>query len=141
MGGTEQMDANIGTYRIGIHRKKGWWPIFTWLIDTAIHNAWLLMRSIGNTIPQLNFRREVAQIYLTSYQCIPKGPGRPSTSKTGGRVISDTRYDRKDHLLEPVPGKKRRRCAMESCFSVGRTQCNKCDVGICVACFVSYHTK
>jgi len=29
MGGTDQMDQNIATYRIGLRGKKWWWPIFT----------------------------------------------------------------------------------------------------------------
>lgn len=40
MGGTDLMDAYINNYRIGIRNKKWWWPIFTWLIDTTINNAW-----------------------------------------------------------------------------------------------------
>ncbi|XP_030762656.1 piggyBac transposable element-derived protein 3-like [Sitophilus oryzae] len=36
MGGTDQMDANINVYRIGIRGKKWWWPIFTWLLDSCI---------------------------------------------------------------------------------------------------------
>lgn len=29
MGGTDQMDQNIATYRIGLRGIKWWWPIFT----------------------------------------------------------------------------------------------------------------
>ncbi|KAJ8941650.1 hypothetical protein NQ314_010294 [Rhamnusium bicolor] len=29
MGGTDQMDANINVYKIGIRGKKWWWSIFT----------------------------------------------------------------------------------------------------------------
>jgi len=39
MGGTDRMDENIAMYRIGIRGKKWWWPLFTWLLDAAIHNA------------------------------------------------------------------------------------------------------
>lgn len=47
MGGTDQMDANIGVYRIGIRGKKWWWCIFTWLIDVCINNAWVIMKETG----------------------------------------------------------------------------------------------
>jgi len=56
MGGTDRMDKNISIYRIGIRGKKWWWPIFTWLLDTAIHNAWILAKGAGSNIPQLEFR-------------------------------------------------------------------------------------
>lgn len=65
MGGTDQMDANVGAYRIAIRGKKWWWPIFTWLCDVAISNGWALIRSTGSNITQLEFRRQIAQSYLT----------------------------------------------------------------------------
>ena len=59
MGGTDQMDGNVAKYRIGIRSKKWWWPIFTWLIDVSITNAWILMKSCGSSISQLNFKRNI----------------------------------------------------------------------------------
>jgi hypothetical protein len=44
MGGTDLMDQNISTHRIGVTGKKWWWPIFTWLIDMCINNAWILQK-------------------------------------------------------------------------------------------------
>lgn len=44
MGGTDQMDDNINLYRIGVRGKKWWWPIFTWLLDAAIQNAWAIYK-------------------------------------------------------------------------------------------------
>ncbi|XP_046674879.1 piggyBac transposable element-derived protein 3-like [Homalodisca vitripennis] len=40
MGGTDLMDEDISTHRIGIRGKKWWWPLFTWLIDLGTTNAW-----------------------------------------------------------------------------------------------------
>jgi len=54
MGGTDRMDENISIYRIGIREKNWWWPIFTWLLDTAIHNAWILAEGAGSNIQNLN---------------------------------------------------------------------------------------
>lgn len=45
MGSTDQMDANVGAYRIAIRGKKWWWPMFTWLCDVAISNGWALIHS------------------------------------------------------------------------------------------------
>lgn len=141
MGGTDQMDANLGTYRTGIRGKKWYWPIFTYVIDACIQNAWILMKAAGTSISQLNFRREVGQYYLKSYGVPPKGGGRTPTFSEDSRVPPDLRYDQIGHFVEEVPNKKRRRCAGDVCNSVGRTQCQKCQVGLCVQCFFKFHTR
>lgn len=140
MGGTDLMDQNINTYRIGIIGKKWWWPIFTYLIDAAICNAWVLSRRAGSTLTQLAFRREIVQTWLTQFKNLPRGGGRPSASKnskTGNRVADEIRYDGRNHLL--VPSETRRKCAMEMCKSQTRRQCIKCDVGLCASCNYQYH--
>ncbi|KAL4082635.1 hypothetical protein QTP88_029696 [Uroleucon formosanum] len=144
MGGTDLMDQNISTYRIGIRGKKWWWPIFTWLIDMCINNAWILQKKVKPNISQLQFRREIVRMLLTKYGTAPKVEGRPSTSISSlscNRVSDDVRYDGKEHLVIPTPQKKRRRCAGERCSSSGRTMCWKCNVGLCVECFKLFHTK
>ncbi|KAF2878787.1 hypothetical protein ILUMI_27386 [Ignelater luminosus] len=43
MGETDRMDENISYYRVGFRGKKWWWrPLFTWLLDAAMNNAWVL---------------------------------------------------------------------------------------------------
>ncbi|KAG5885843.1 hypothetical protein JTB14_029687 [Gonioctena quinquepunctata] len=42
MRGTDQMDENLGRYRISICGKKWWWYIFTWMTEVAIVYAWIL---------------------------------------------------------------------------------------------------
>lgn len=141
MGGTDLMDQNISTYRIGIRGKKWWWPIFTYLIDAAVCNAWVLSRQAGSTLTQLAFRREIVQTYLTQYRNVPRGAGRPAvskSSKTGHRINDGIRYDGRNHLL--VPSDSRRKCALESCKSQTRLQCVKCDVGLCASCNLEFHT-
>ncbi|KAG5864505.1 hypothetical protein JTB14_030336 [Gonioctena quinquepunctata] len=81
MGGTDRMDQNISYYRVSIRGKKWWWPIFTWLLDISINNAWLLKRKSGSKISQLDFRRRIVQIILKRYGSDPQGPGRPRGSK------------------------------------------------------------
>ncbi len=144
MGGTDQMDENIAQYRIAVRGKKWWWCLFTWIVDLCIHNAWQLHRKSGGNLAQLDFRRSITQSYLKSHGIPPKGAGRPSTSLSSvslNRVSDDLRYDSKNHLVISVPNKKRRRCAGEGCSSHIRTMCQKCDVGLCIECFVIFHTK
>jgi len=140
MGGTDRMDENIAKYRINARNKKWYWPILTWLIDVCINNAWVLKRK-SNNMPQLQFRREIAQAYLSKYGESSKGAGRPRSSTSSGRVLTDIRYDGVNHLVTKIPDGKKRRCNGDRCKSIMRTMCIKCKVGICVDCFVNYHKQ
>jgi len=44
MGGVDRLDKNIAQYRIGIRSRKWYWPIIAYLLQTAMHNAWILYR-------------------------------------------------------------------------------------------------
>ncbi|KAI4454183.1 hypothetical protein MML48_10g00021478 [Holotrichia oblita] len=134
MGGTDLMDENIACYRIGIRSKKGWWSIFTWLLDAAVNNSWILFKQNRN-IYQLDFRREINQSYLKMYENPSKRAGRPPISKSSismNRISDEVRYDGRRHLLTVIPNKKGRRCAGEGCSSCASTKCTKCDIGICL---------
>lgn len=144
MGGTDRMDEDIARHRIGIHGKKWYWPLLTWLIDAAVNNSWILYKSSGRPITNLNFRREIVHTYLKRYGTSPKAAGRKAISKhstSRKRVSDDIRYDKLEHYVIEVPNKKRKRCAGEKCHSVVRTQCEKCELGICIRCFKKFHKK
>lgn len=135
MGGTDLMDECIATYRIGIRSKKWYWSIFTWILDVAINNAWLLYRKNYPKTSNLEFRRELVQVYFSRYGVAPKTPG-PVRTSISRQVVSDIRYDGMHHYVISC---NRRRCAGTNCKSFGRTMCSKCDVGLCVPCFSKYH--
>lgn len=142
MGGVDRMDENISLYRVGVRGKKWWFPIFTWLLDTAIHNAWILKRKTEKSLPFLDFRREIAQKYLSCLSSIPKQGGRPSSqSQSDARIPNAIRFDRIDHFIGKTDENKRRRCAGKGCKSFGRTCCLKCKVGLCIDCFATFHNK
>jgi DNA excision repair protein ERCC-6 len=67
MGGVNRMDQNIGAYRISIRSRKWWLPLFAYLLDVAMQNAWLIYRlmEVMNHQPmdQLEFRRSVCNVY------------------------------------------------------------------------------
>ena len=136
MGGVDQMNKNINEYRIGIRGKKWWWCLFTWLLDVSIHNAWQLAKLKGDEISHIEFRQSIAMSYYARFGTGPKTPGRKPSTRP-----ADTRYDGLNHLVERVKDNKKRRCAGAECKSIIRTQCKKCDVGLCIDCFVRYHTK
>ena len=68
MGGVDRMHKNIAMYRIKIRNKKWYRDLLSWLIDVSIHSAWQLKRGGGTKITQLDFRREIVQVYLIKYK-------------------------------------------------------------------------
>jgi len=68
MGGTDLMDKNQNRYRISLCGKKWWWCLFTWLIDVALQNAWILHKKSGVILSQLEFRLDIVQTYLITYR-------------------------------------------------------------------------
>lgn len=136
MGGVDRMDENISLYRIGIHGKKWWSCIFTWMIDVSIQNGWQLHRVAHPEMPQLDFRREIALYYCGHYGVPPKSTGNRKR-KIESDDYSSLRYDNLSHWPRRS---KRRRCALETCKSSMRTMCAKCNVGLCIDCFESYHS-
>lgn len=142
MSGVDRMDQNVSLYRIAYKGKKWWQSIFTWLLDVCVQNAWQLSRNEHPNMSQLEFRRQLAVCYCKHYGEKPQRPG-PSVNrkrKDNSNTVEETlRYDGYGHYV--VPLEKKRRCAWEYCKSVGRTACIKCDVGLCVKCFLSYHTE
>lgn len=137
MGGVDRMDENVSLYRISIHGKKWWSTIFTWMVDVSIQNAWQLHRVAHPEMPQLDFRREIALYYCGHYGVPPKSTGNRKR-KFEDDDYASPRYDNVSHW--PRHMSKRRRCALESCQSSMRTICTKCNVGLCVNCFESYHS-
>lgn len=137
MGGVDRMDENISLYRIGIHGKKWWSCIFTWMIDVSIQNAWQLHRVAHPEMPQLDFRREIALYYCRHYGVPPKSTGNRKR-KIAEADSSSLRFDNLSHWPRHIA--KKRRCAAETCRSTGRTMCTRCNVGLCIKCFESYHS-
>lgn len=137
MGGVDRMDQNISLYRVGIHGKKWWSCIFTWMIDVALQNAWQLHRVAFPDLPQLDFRREITLFYCRHYGVPPKSTGnrKRKMSECDSKSI---RFDNISHWPRCIP--KRRRCAADNCHASPKTICGKCDVGLCTKCFESYHT-
>lgn len=139
MGGVDRLDQNVNCYRIGYRGKKWWSSIFTWLLDVCVQNAWQLHRIEKSNMNQLEFRRQIAVYYCKRFGENKDVKGLGANRK---RIHEDTvqntlRYDGIDHLVEPI--EKKRRCAGDTCKSIGRTVCGKCDVGLCIKCFASYH--
>ena len=94
--------------------------------------------STNRKMAQLEFRRVIVWSYLNKYATLLKGPGRSSSIDRSSKYV---KLDRIDHWIEKVPDNKRRRCAGQFCKSSVKTQCCKCDVGLCVECFRPFHIQ
>lgn len=83
------------------------------------------------------------ETYIEKYGELSKGGGRPSTTRSlsGNRVSDLVLYDGVGHLVSNTPEKKKKRCAGEGCSSIMRNMCTKCEVGLCIECFLPFHTK
>ena len=134
MGGVDRADQNIAAYRIAVQSKKWWRPLFVWVPDMAMQNAWILYRH--EKLPSdpnydlMNFRDEVVFVYLAKYaeNCVAQ-------SNAICSVLGDVRFDMLGHFLETCPTTKR--CGL--CGKNIRKWCVKCKKGVHVRCFNGYH--
>lgn len=133
MGGVDRSDQNISLYRTAIRGKKWYFPIIAHCVDMAVHNAWQIHKHNGGTMDQLSFRRSIASTLLVQNKKVPVHQrGHPSLS-----LNNELRYDRLDHWV--ISQEKQTRCG--ACHQKTLTRCQKCDIGLHVKCFVSYHTQ
>lgn len=138
-GGVDRMDQNVASYRINIRNKKWYWPMISYLLNTAMNNAWQLYRltSRGSeeNLDHLGFLRYVVRAYLGS--CVRERPsaGRPSM-KVSLRILPEVRFDGRGHYLET--SSTQIRCAL--CGKASRKKCKKCNVGCHVLCTELFHT-
>lgn len=137
MGGVDLHDWHLSKYSIAIRGKKWYWCLLTRMIDMAVVNAWMLHKvctpNSKDQLSQLDFRRDIAVSYLRSGSrssaCLPTSPA---------LVPHSMRYDGIGHLIGPMG--KRLRCRLESCSQKPSKWCTKCQVPLCMKCFVPYHT-
>jgi len=139
MCGVDRMDQNVAVYRISIRSRKWWWPLFAYLLDVAMQNAWLLYRlTQGATqlpMDQLEFRRSVCNVYYTRYASNrlsgrPGGRPQPLSRRVPQEVRSGT-----NHYIRSSG--TQRRCAV--CGLKVRRECTKCNVGLHIECFPRFH--
>lgn len=142
MGGTDRMDQNVSQYRIGVRSKKWWWPLFAFLPDVVIQNAWHIYRKSPAAEHQplnlLQFRRAIVHSYVMKYRSRldigrPVGRSRPLDE----RLPTDVRYDGIHHYIDPIT--TQRRCAL--CGMKVKTVCCKCAVPLHDRCFRQFHCK
>ncbi len=138
MGGVDRFDQNNNHIRVTIGGKKWYWSVVTWLLDTAVQNAWQLHKKAGGSMSLLAFKREVVCTTLRSVGTNRSRHSSGSSGRIGQRPgDADLRYDRLSHFVEKRT--LRRECAMEGCKVKVATYCDKCDRAVCINHFKAYH--
>ena len=132
MGGVDQSDANISRCRTSIRGKKWYYPIFLYLLDLAVSNAWILFRICcpsNRSMTMASFRGEIALNLLSHNR-----RGKRSISQ----VPSDFRYSQTSHLIRYC--EKQNRCVV--CKKNAKFFCSGCNAVLHPKdCFFLFHIK
>lgn len=152
MGGVDTANALMGLYKTP-HRARRWYfPIFTYLLDVCVINAWLLYRIDCSALKQKHmplkqFRLRIAK--SLSRCCRESRKGRP-TSEVAVPTIRHPVVERPDTASRgdcyahwPVHTTKGR-CRFCT-KGTSRIKCHKCDTRLCLTenrnCFICFHNK
>ncbi|XP_039537279.1 piggyBac transposable element-derived protein 2-like isoform X2 [Pimephales promelas] len=158
-GGIDLSDMLVHLYKTPMKSRRWYLPLFGYIIDVSIVNAWLMYKRDCSILkqkpmPLKKFRLSVAAT-LKGADKVPARVGRPPGAKhkpqvrrPNPRVLHPTqevRYDGVGHW--PTFGTQRGRCNL--CKSgVSRWRCSKCGDGklfLCLnnknQCFVAYHQR
>lgn len=138
MGGTDRMDQHINHARVSVGGKKWWWSPFTWMLDVSAQNAWRLHIGAGGKQTQIAFRREIAVPILTN--AASKRKAREPYRRVGTPAADELRFDNIGHLVAKAAENRRGTCR---CCHISRVSyvCVKCEVFLCIECFIQYHTR
>lgn len=120
----------IGNCRTALRGKKWYYPLFLYLFDISIVNAWLLFRmsADGNKIDLNSFRTSIAESLLS------KNEKKKQTVFHSKAV----QHDRKGHLIDY--NSKQNRCRV--CKKNANFFCQKCNVHLHPKeCFKAFHAK
>jgi len=74
---------------------------------------------------------------------MPKATGTPSTSlfSNDSRVSESVQFDTIGHFVKQTEDKKKKMCAGKDFKLIIRTMCKKCCVGLCIDCFIPFHSR
>ena len=149
MGGVDRGDQLRGYYSCRTKSRKFYKYIYTFLLDAAITNAFILMKHYCPSCPFSNiksFRLQLAKELIGEY-CSRRRRGR------GGAVIRPLPYRHFPITLEDeqdAPRRKKGRCALHAASHLRASStwyCRECDVWLChngdpaKDCFLKWHTR
>ena len=135
MGGVDLFDQQLSLYRIRTRCRKGYHPLFSWIINALMVNSWRFYQDVKNPeISLLQFTREVVISALTRHGEERKRSGR--RAKVSQLQNSTLRYDGMNHwpIDTTIKGGV---CPM--CSGRSKIKCKKCNVALHIYCFENYH--
>ena len=139
MGGTDQMDQAISTYRPFVRNRKWYWPLFVYSMEIGLYNSWLHYRKWEKDCTFLEHIRSIATTYLTAYTYDKRVMSVVEpifvNSRVSKRVDDSVRFDGLNHLLGSE--EKKSRCAL--CGKTTKRKCTKCNVKLHDFCFAAFH--
>ena len=159
MRGVDRGDQLIGYYNIGRRSKKWWKKVFSYIIECALMNAYLLEKYAEPSLHNpaitgrkkrdfLGFRLDVAEQLIGSHSLRHRSSHTPQTDSTTPQRL--------DHTLGhyPIQDIKKMKCVVCSTKRLktgtdirheSRIKCAQCEVFLCIHqdrdCFKKYHTE
>lgn len=141
MGGVDKANAMVSYYRSPSKAKRWYFPIFTFLLDTSIVNAWFVykidcIKNNKTPLPLKQFRSEVA--YALAHAGRIKR-GRPSTASQAEAIakpVSTVAPRPQDavrlHTVGHFPSHTTKGRCRHCIKRTSRIKCDKCDCRLCI---------
>ena len=133
MGGVDRNNRGAEMYRISRPTNKWWWAVFWHIIDSLVHNAWVLMYPDGagnvRKKQQLQFRINLVKQLIGDFSC---------RQRAGPKVVRPAPFVPPFVQHWPERRSKQGRCACK-CGRVVKIGCTACGVPLAIECFPTYH--
>lgn len=133
MGGVDRNNRGAEMYRISRPTNKWWWAVFWHIIDSLVHNAWVLMYPDGagnvRKKQQLQFRINLVKQLIGDFNC---------RQRAGPKVVRPAPFVPPFVQHWPERRSKQGRCACK-CGRVVKIGCTACGVPLAIECFPTYH--
>ncbi|XP_015907361.3 piggyBac transposable element-derived protein 3-like [Parasteatoda tepidariorum] len=137
--GVDLFDNLMETYCSSIQGKKWYWSLFINAFETSLLAAWKLSKLFvpEQSLELLEFRRHITVAYLGL--SVPRN----NVGRSLGAQQRNPDYLKlqTDHTLIRNPDGKQRRCQLKNCTGKPTTVCQKCNLGLCVECFLPFHVN
>ena len=137
MGGVDRFDENVDSMRVALRGKKWWFPLFAFGLDAACQNAWLINRQSENNWTYCDFRRNIVTVYLQKY-------GKPASRNSACGVPVQIRVPAAVRTSGSADDHSEVNCSQRRCgycHQRTRKMCTKCNIGLHLKCWYSFHHK
>ena len=114
LGDVDQVDENLGSYRLAIPGKKWYFPLICYLISVCVNTDWLNSHESGYNNVMLRFTGDIRNYWRNTYGTpgANKGPQEAaclSRTLDAAMVTNIMRLDKVNHFIIESEGHKRKR--------------------------------